>query len=616
MTPEQGYDHLKSLIESGKPHRYHDKTVERAKTCKTLLGDSEAQRDILHDFTIREDESQQEARIRLTNSITRASLEPVLSYFQEVRRADGIRGVVEADGASKGKIENHFSNFYAGWPLIDYCFDRALYASELDPNSWTVFEALFQVGPNGANSITDIYPVEITSEQVLSYDHDQTGTLQYVAFNLPRMVEMKTGGAVKLNDFYLYGIGFSVHFAEVRPEANDPRPYADYDTIDTSKGSYMVRLFSNGTKEVPAVRWSAYLDKLCENKIGEALYEAAIPIIRDLIRDKSFFDVQKVLHIRPEKIQYVKPCNHMDEVSGEYCEGGYYGGMRNKDHICGACGGTGKLTTSGEQDAITLAWPDRPEEIADLARITHYVDRPTEILKIYREEINLASTLIFLTTFNQQGVDVESITSVKTATQSKIEYDKINNKLYPFAKLIETAWELAHRVAFQYYGQTPKTVNLTFPLDFKLKDLSALIQDREAAKNAGLPYDIISGIDNDILKKQYRNAPQMVMEAQSFERWKPWRSKDPAEVVMILGERDRMDPARLLYENWDLVIETVKQERADARQEPFYVLAPMEQRKILYETAERLAQDIVFSENTGGMDAALMEPFNPPQDEL
>ena len=611
MTPEQGLDKLINLIRSGKRHKHYDKTVDRQETCKTLLGNSQAQEDILRDFNAREDDTQIDARVRLTNSISRAALEPVLSYFQEVKRADGIKSVVTADGITVEKIEGHYSNFYGGRPLLDYCFDRALFASELDPNGWTVFEAIFSVAPNKATTITDIYPVEVDSKSVVDYERDQTGTLQYLAFNLPRFLQYSDAGSGKrVDDFYLYGIGFVVHAAQVYPGLVDSREYLGYNQIEVdAKGSFNVRVFTNGTTEVPAIRWSAYLDKLCANEIGECLFEASIPILRDLIRDKSFFDVQKVLHIRPEKIQYVKPCRHRDEESGDYCERGYYAGDTKR--VCMECGGSGKITTSGEQDMITLAWPDRPEEIIDLARITHYVDRPTEILNIYREEINLASTLIFLTTFNQQGVEVETLTSVKTATQSRIEYDKINNKLHPFARLVETAWETAWRVAFQYYGQTPKLVNMSFPLDFKLKDLNALIQDREAAKNAGLPYEIISGIDADILKKQYRNAPEMVLEAQAFERWKPWRSKDPAEIAMILGDRDKMDPARLLYENWDLVIETIRQDRADKQQAPFYALDPMQQQVILYETAKAVGETIIFTASAPVMDPDMFNPFTP-----
>ena len=616
MTPEQGFKTLVELIRTGKRHKYHKKTVERHETCETLLGNSEAQEEVLRDFNAREDQAQIDARVRLTNSISRAALEPVLSYFQEVKRADGIKGAVESDGTTKAKIESHYSNFYAGRSLLDYCFDRALFASELDPNCWTVFEALFATAANNATSITDIYPVEIESEDVVDYSHDKTGTLQYLAFNLSRTLLYKDkASGKKVDDFYLYGIGFIVHAAQVDPGLMDSRNYDGYSDLEIdAKGSFKVRIFKNGTTEVPAVRWSAYLDKLCDNKIGESLFEASIPILRDLIRDKSFFDVQKVLHIRPEKIQYVKPCRHRDEISGDYCERGYYAGDHNR--MCLECGGTGKLTTSGEQDMITMAWPDRAEEIIDLAKITHYVDRPTEILAIYREEINLASTLIFLTTFNQQGVEVESLTSVKTATQSRIEYDKINNKLHPFARLVETAWETAWRVAFQYYGQMPKVVNMSFPLDFKLKDINTLIAEREAAKNAGLPYDIIAGIDADILKKQYRNAPEMILEAQAFERWKPWRSKDAAEVAMILDGRDKSDPARLLYENWDLVVETIKQTREDGMQAPFFTVAPMEQLRLLYETAKALSETIVFTSSAPIMDPLLMDPFNAPANGL
>lgn len=564
-----------------------------------MMGGTEEQKEILREYTAREDAQQQEQRLRLTNSLTSAALAPSLAYLDEVGRVDNVRQIVEGNAQVKSRIEEHFKRFYRGESLLQYCFEAGKYAAKLDPNYWTLFLYKTATDPvNRAISITDIYPYEVRSIDVVDYAYDEAGELLYLIFESKAMGADRNGRTVDVPEFYMYGIGYVIHMVENQQNITVEGIDEKYSVVSEGKKSYYQRIMPNGTREVPAHRWSAYMSDVHDNEIGEPIYAKAIPLLRSLIRDGSFFDVHKVLHLRAKEFQYVKACDHQDEESGAMCEGGYYGGIRSKDHLCRMCSGTGKITSVSEQSVITLAWPERMDEVFDLAKLSYYQERPIPILEMFRKEIDTIARQITLTVFSQQNVDASSLANVQTATQSKIESDKVNNKLAPFAANIEKAWELAWRVAFNYYNQQADQVRLAFPQDFKLQTLQELIATYQAGVAAGLPYTVLSAIKMDIMKKLYRNTPQVVLLAEAMEKHKPFRSKTPEEAAIILQGRAPDDPEKQLYEQWDNVATDIEEN------DPVFWLRPFDQqRQAVYDLAARFADSVVTVDAQGNDDA-------------
>lgn len=586
------------------------RTVEIADECRMISGDTISQEKLLSEYTLMETEEERKQRIRLTNSITRAVLGPSYSYLGKVIRCDGQTQIIEGEPSIRTKLELHFSKFYRGETLKQYCYEAAAYAAKLDPNFWTVFQYQTETDAIGATAITDIYPIEVSSKNVLDWGFDKTGELSYFAFESKRQVNNSKTGRIEIApEYFLYGVGYVIHIVEFRPEWEDVNDYTGYDIISVKGKSQKTtslgyRVFENGTKEVPAIRWSAYLSDFDDNEIGEPLHAPATGFIRDLIRDKSFFDVSKVLHMRPEKAQYVKSCNDVDETGEHYCEGGYYGGIRDAAHRCKACGGTGKMMASTEQRVVTLAWPNAADEVLELSRLAHYFDRPITAVEFFDRQIQAATRAVTLAIFNQQAVDAANLATVATATQSRIEYDKVNDRLQPFASLIEKAFEKAWRVGFNYYGQDAKVALLSFPSDFKLQTLAELMTELKAAKDSGSPYWVMQSIQMDMLSKAYKNSPDMVSLFTAIENHRPFKSKTEASAAMILQQRGPDDPERQLYENWDSVIYDIQEN------EPmFYMLPATEQRRMMYDLAEQYAQNVKYIDNNEGIAGGLESLF-------
>lgn len=601
MTPQEGLQELIDIIRFDLRPPMYEETVEISKRARMYHAkDSEAQRERLERIRLSETQEQKDQRVRLTNAITSVALGPVYSYAEEVWRTDGVTSDVGADGVPEqivNRINEHHERFYGSESLDRYCFSAALMYTKVDPNAWTVFESKFNSNQQGATVIDDLYPVEVMSDEVRGYGLDETGTPIYLAFEFKRTVYDPNNRSSKreLSDFFLYGVGFSIHFVEVDPIFTDGKDYQaiSYDPIqvpDTTRMFY-ARTATNTTQEVPAIRWSAYLSHDYDRKIGETLVATAIPLLNQVINDNSLLQLIKYLHAHPEKHQYVRRCNHQDE-NGLGCISGYYGGGYDPEKRCRQCKGTGKLISSSEQDIVTLAWPARPEDLVDLAKITHYVERPIEILIQFREIVSEAQGAIMAAVYNQQTINPEVMTQTRTATGERIEYDKIYNKLSPFAEIIALAWEKGVRCAYQYYGYTKTTANKTFPNDFKMKDIATLLEERKAAIDAKAPYAVISSLDADILKKQHRNNPHYATEVMDFERWRPWKDKTAEEVALIIQNRDTTDPDRVLWENWTQIVDLVRIESATS----FVNIPPDQQRTILYEYANQFAPDIVYAQ--------------------
>lgn len=600
LTVDQGWEKIRQVIENDLRPRHYGACLATAEAARAYLAKSaEGQRHKLRNLRKSESEEQQAQRERLSNAITSVALSPVFSYVEEVWRCDGVKKEVSADGALREKVDAHLAKYFHGESLHRYVFEAALhFAAKTDPNAWTVFEAKFETQPGGANSIVDMYPVEVLSEEVRGFEFDETGTLQFLAFEFARPAYRRDNRQDKreLADFYLYGAGFSIHFAEFNPDyvSENMRDYPaeGYMLEELKNGKrYYSRQFTNTLKDVPAIRWAAWFSDMYRLKeVGETIFAPAIPKLEELLKDNTLLQLQKYLHIFAEKHQYVKRCNHRNE-EGLECLGGYYGGSYNPESLCRNCKGSGKMLAASEQDVITLAWPDRAEELLDLAKLTHYVERPLSIVEFYRQEVDTAQRVVMYATYNQQNVDVGEVLQVgETATKTRLDYDKIYNKLYPFANLVASAWELAQRTAYGYYG-IEATAEMSYPHDFKMKAIAELIAEYRAGKEAGISYASLASIEADIIAKQYRNDKAAAKDIAAFSRWKPWKEKTPEEVAIIIQGRDETDPARMLWENWGMVVDAIT---VDLNGAPFHIIPPDQQREMLYKKAAELSADIVY----------------------
>jgi len=560
MTPEQVQELLINTIAYDIRHATYSEAVKVAKKARKLMTrDAVDQYEDITKYRIRESAEQKAQRARLTNPITNAAIAPVYGYFSEIKRVDGIKMHIKSQSESITQlVKQKYSNYFHGSDLYDFLFDSLLHLNKYDPNAWLIFTQEI------ISDTVNFYPLQATSSEAIDYKHDQNGNLLYLTV---QYIEQKSAiiegrmSEQKQEIYLTFSAGSVSHAVEVLPPDYGQQIGDEYERMEINGKVYAVATFQNPTTEVPAFRAAAYMDGL--TGVGELPIAEAEPLLQDLIRDKSYLDTNKTVQTFPRRKEYVKRCEYTD-AQGAVCMGGYMDGIRDDDHVCESCHGSGKQAVTSEQDVLTLAWPNRPEELLELEKLS-YTEQPSiELPTFLREEVEKTKQSVFRAVFNQETVD--KAMTVQTATEIRIEYDKIYNKLMPFANQIARAWELAIRVGFEYLGGTYENVSFSYPYDFKLKSVNELIEEYGQAKNNGLPFPVLHSIQQDLLSKQYRNSPATKSQIEAVSQWKPWRDKTTEEIAMIIGSRSETDSQRVLWENWSEISGEIMRELPEFHQ--------------------------------------------------
>ena len=540
-------------IIAGARHKDYDEVQEVTELSEIIHADESG--DLakeLRRYRPNEDSDLFRQRLRAFNPISRTLLQPTYSYTEHIRRSDSRRAkVVQPNQQVMTLVTRNFERFYNDLPLTDYLFEAVDYANKYDPNLWIGFER--ENVDTGRGVVVNVYPVEFSGTEVVDFGMSPNGQTRYMCAMIEYKEKDRNGRDVEIESYFFYGAGFII-----RAVKDDKAPI--HTQVDASQFErrtfiqnnrpvqFLYREIENGTQETPFFRAGAF--RFERHNACEMLVQSAVPVIRDLIRDASFLAVHKTLHIFPERAEYVRPCTAVNQQN-QPCISGYYDGIRDAEHYCNACAGTGKARARSEQEVIQLAWDENmtAEQFVELNKLVHYFDRPLNVSEFYVKELERAQQLVFATTYNQNNITPAG--APRTATEVNIQADMINNVLVRIAKRIEVGFELAHRIAFQYYNATAGAeASLSFGKDFKVVPLEMLIATYQTAKEAGVPRLVLKSIEEDMIEKSYPDWPMLKDEITALNEYKPFDDKEPAEVQGIILSRAEDDPMRVRWENW------------------------------------------------------------------
>ena len=549
-SPELALQRVKACIEDGYTHPLYEETQEILKASLEIhADDSDDQKEQLRRYRMSEDGDLFKQRVRISNPATAAPLETCYSYISQVWRTDGVKKTVTINSeTAKRIIEAQFGTFYGRMDLHEYMFTQVQRANVYDPNAWLIFERSTLADNTGRVMDVEIYPIYVNSTSAIDWGMDRKGNTQYLLFRQPRTVYQ--GKAPReILDYYVYANGYYLHVAEqLDTDSTDMRDFSQYAVapIKPERGRRWIYFTAPLPGNIcPAFRLGAYPYKE-HPEICELFAQNAVPALQDLMRDANYLAVMKTLHCFPDRAEYVKPCKHENE-QGECCEGGWYGGIRTADHRCKSCGGLGYAAGVSEQTTKRLPWPENAEELVELQKLSHYFERPIDIVQTYINETERITNQVVRVVMNQEIFERPSGTA--TATEIRVNYDRIYNKLMPFAEQVAAGWEYAYMVAFAYLA-ADGDAEMRYPADMKMMSIDELLIQLGAAKTNGAPIEVIDGINTDLIQKQYRAMPDVARDVAALQSWKPWRDKTDAQVAAIIGARAEADFQRRLWENF------------------------------------------------------------------
>lgn len=595
---------LIDTVQHERRHKHYDRTVEVAKFARQMqLGDT--QQDIIVRYRANESEAQKKQRVRLYNSLTPFVVAEIRKQLSKYKRTEHIRKVVtHSDAKAEQRIISLLKKFYADEHLEKYLFDQVLYYYMTDPNAFFITERK-DVRERSTVITERVYPFEVTSEQAINYCYEH-GQLKWLIAAMPRTVTRKVSSVVIetknrtpvtsstiqiiLHDYYLYGEGVVLKLTEYESELVVDNPELETILIPV-KNKKEPRVFTfeswnNGTIEVPAVRMGNIKDVQTYNSTNISIFHQVESLFRDLINLKSQDDVTRAIHVFAKLYQYAPQCTFSDN-EGHICNGGHLND-RNSTR-CPSCKGSGVKSHRSEQEAIELALPTDFEKFFPLDQIAHYLTPPSHVPEYLDKKTDKLIGRISIGLF---GSDVfERPKAVNTATEVLQEAEEINDVLSEIGAVYSRAFKKSVRVTAQYVGLNEGlTVVHEFPNDFKTRTLTSLQNAYSSAKSNSASYEVVEGIETDIIAKLYANDPEKVKERAAWEMWRPFKSL-PVEVVpMVVGERDKSDFDRVLYENFDTVRRLVNEQS----NQPFWTVNYNRQKELIEQAVETIRGTVLY----------------------
>ena len=598
VTVEQAIQALRDTVQFDLRHPHYNATVELSEFLYKLSSGKD-QEDLVTSYKERESEEQKAQRIKLTRSMTKYATTQVSNFFGRVRRSDNRKKTIEhTSEQALDRINEQVKNFFAGQSLEDYLFDTMLSFTFMDPNAFLLFERKDERGPRGEIISTKTYPVMVLSEQAINYNFVD-GQLEWIVIHMerPEMVRSDDGSIeqVMRNDFYLYAAGFTIELKQVEDMNAPIVDGQEFFTVDSGYDKeatvYLQTIYNPGTTEIPVHPVGAYFSQ--ENPaIFASPLEPAHEVYHDLINLKSEFDLTKALHTFMQKIQYAPPCDFENEMG--HCQSGYIAG-----HICPSCKGTGVEVHKTSQDVILVKWPASKEEWIPLEDVAHYVELPEWLPKWQAEQLEVLLKRISLAVFGTEVFTAPSA-GARTATEVMIEWEKVYDKLTPFANKISEIYRKAVRLIAQYLEvDEGLTVDHKFPYDFKFETINDLLLMLQSAKDSGASFEVQDEIERRILEKQYANTPDRMRKIAAKRKFIPFRGKSIEEIAIIIANRADSDPDRILYESFESIFAEIEDETPD-----FYLFPYSVQKQIVMDKAEAKSREIKYLSN---LDSAMQE---------
>lgn len=521
-------------------------------------------------------------RKRLYNPLTKYALARPRKYWKKVGRVEGVRKTITGGNEKTvQELEAQFYNFQPGKDLQTWLNEKLEYFGVTDPNKWIIYERADRRNIEGQITQTKVWPFVIDSVNALNWEYQYGELLWFLcrAINVERIVKDGQVRESLLENFYLYAPGLIFRAREVG-EKTVQEPNEEQITLEVYPGdtSYKVgdgfpaytsakknrafyfSIIQNGTTEVPALPCGCYMDERTGENVFVPWFDPAEHVFYDMIRDKSFLDVVKTVHTYPRRTEYVKPCRFRDSEGSE-CVGGYLNDIRDSDHLCPVCRGSGKAANfTTEQEVLQLIMPDTPEGLVELNKLAFTEPVDISLPDFLAKEVEMAEKRIMAAVFDSGMFQKPNNSQARTATEIDAVMEGISDVLSPFARLLSLHFELAHRIAAQYMEITDFAVDHSFPDDLDIANLAELVAGFDAIKASGVGFEAVQAQRGRVFQKVFEGDPETQKRIAARYKWLPFDDKTQEEVAMILAARSALDDTRILRENWLEIFREIESE--------------------------------------------------------
>jgi hypothetical protein len=532
---------------TGHKHPYYNYVVDLANTYKQIAS-LDNQQELVLSYKPSEDETQRKQRLKIYKSKTPSVTNRIMSQFDFIKGAPRLVDNIEyIDGDNQdatAALNKSVSNFYGSQTLQQYLEEKQKHYSLYDPNAWLILSPVV----DGGNIVT-ASPIIAESADVL--DYQQTGGLtKYIVVR--EKIEKK--GEKDITNYFVYSGGFVFYAAEkTKQDLPDIQP-AENALIDGSK--YFIYVYDTGAKQTPAIRFGYIPDDRTKGETFVGIIEPVVEDFKDLVNQKSEYDLSLALHTFLKKYQIVDPCDYQTSPANR-CKNGI---LYPSNDTCPSCKGSGYKMHVSVQDAILVKRDHEEDQKIKLSEMIHYATMPFDIVNHQATRVDKLANEIPMYIF---GVDINTRpTGSVTATEINNFYNSIYMVISPFAQQISENYIFTVKIMAQMIGiDEGLVVSHRYPKNFKMETMSELLIILESAKRANASPDIVWGIEQRILELQNKDNPEQIALAKLKRKFRPFSSLSDQERVMALAELPSNDVNKVLYANIDKIIRAAIQQQ-------------------------------------------------------
>lgn len=602
-------------VSFGLRHANYERTIEIKRVAK-MLSTGTDQDDEVTRYRRWEDDKLKEQRIRLYNSPTKYALSRPRKYWKRMHRVEGIRkNFKPSDQKAFDAMQLELYNFMPGESLEQWQNRILEYYGVTDPNAWIIYERHDERNIEGTIIKTITYPVIVGCEDLTNFKRS-FGKLEWIIARFSEMETVATATArveQVLETYMLYAPGFIIKLREIgentvidtrakEVEVTIPnyigggivteRPNGrEYPFVGANKERrFYLSMITNGATEVPAECVGVYMDEVTGQQVYVPWFNPAEDVFKDLIRDKVLADVLRIIYAYPKTWEFTKGCTHQHHELGQ-CEHGYYNGMRDAEHMCSACKGTGipaNFTT--EQATVQLILPDTDQDkVIELAKLSHTQPIDIGLLTWLEDVIEKTDAKIMAAVFDSGIVQRTNGTKTMTATQSNAIMEGIADVLAPFGAVDSKHFELCYRVSAEYRGFKVE-VDKAYPEDLKIEMLGDMVAEYAEMRDSGVGYEVMKSQRTRIQQKTFEGNPEAQKAIEARYKFLPWDDKSEQEAALIMSALSPKDPDRVLRAYHAQIFQEIEAVQVP----PFYSLAYDKQKQVVADMVSVFAERMVL----------------------
>lgn len=576
MTFEQALNRLRQIIRYDLRHKGYKRTIAlRNFYLQCITG--EKIDSLLPQFERQESPDLWKQRKKLTIENLSPALAPVLNKFFKVGRLPvNERWPTITNKKKLDLLKKQEDTFYADSDVADYLTNVIDDVAQFDPNAFLVmdFYGFDPAGVNGPNVPTP-YPALFHCDDVLDFRYTDKGTLDYLVthhkFKVYAQGDKDKVQEADLVDYWIYVAGYSIRFYQVHEFRTDIPTSAVQEQFE--RGLYAYKINRTGsvkvTDQIQAKR-IGYIQDKSEKTICVSPFHKATPILRDLIRHKSNYDLSMLLHVFPKLFQYGDLCE--GEGGARKCDGGTIAGTKDK---CKSCGGTGFKPQSSAQEYILLKRPKNKDEgFLPLKDLAYYLSPDLNVVDKLKAELLDLARQVFIAVFSTDlmsyttGPKASKGSENTTATFTTEKKEDINDALLPYAQQ-RANLQIFILSMMGIFQDIELTAIIEYPKKLEVESLEELLGKLKAYSESNVSELLIDEVESQIARIQLENDPEKIKRYNVINRFRPFRGKTEAIKIELLASNLVPRTIKTLYSNLAWIFDRIEADY-EGKLEKFY----------------------------------------------